>query len=207
MLTGLVAIQLGSCYRAEIDLSAYADMVAGAGTTGASSAGGDLIGLAGMASGVGGIASGAGGVASGAGAGGDAGGNASAMSGAGGEGGTPAQSGDGAGGDSAGAGGQCQDPALSAWDHSCLISGLKPSTKVCAPQDLDGWKGCYDGGCMVCTRHGVLPGYPYYFAWHPCCSPNDTCSNHNPFYCNPLCPPPTEHDQVAPCGTDDPNPG
>jgi hypothetical protein len=52
-----------------------------------------------------------------------------------------------------------------------------------------------------------LPGYPYYFVWHPCCILNDTCSNHDPLYCNPLCPKPTEHDRVAPCGAHDPNPG
>lgn len=176
LLAGVVVIQLGSCYRAEIDLSAYADMVAGSGGT--SSAGG-VPSAASQA-----------GIAAEAGAAGETG-SAGAVAAA------------GAGGEPM----QCEDPDFGAWNHSCLISGEKPPVEVCAPQDTAGWRGCYNGGCAVCTEEGKLPGYPYYFAWHPCCSPNDTCSNHKPFYCNRLCPPPTERDRFAPCGQNDPNPG
>jgi hypothetical protein len=100
----------------------------------------------------------------------------------------------------------CQDPPFSPDDLTCHITGEKPTRSMCVA-DPKGWPGCYDGGCSVCTHDGVVPGYPYYFKWHPCCSANDTCSNHDPFRCNPLCPQPTEHDKVAPCGENDPNPG
>lgn len=171
LLAALLVIPVGSCYRAEIDLSAFADMVTG---------GGGNLGQAGSA------------------------GTSSASTEAGGGAG-----GDGAGGETAGASGECVDPPIVGWDHTCLVSELKPPPEVCAPQDktaATGWHGCYNGGCSVCTLRGTLPGYPYYFVWHPCCIRNDTCSNHDPFWCNPLCPPPTEHDRVAPCGAHDPNP-
>jgi hypothetical protein len=64
-------------------------------------------------------------------------------------------------------------------------------------QDVEGWLGCYDGGCSVCTR--VLLDYPYYLVRHPCCEPNTTCSVHDPFLCSPLCPPPTERDKLPFC--------
>ena len=83
----------------------------------------------------------------------------------------------------------------------CHLLGVKPGLKECAEPDSSEqrWPGCYDGGCSVCTVKGEVPGYPYYFDWHPCCGKNDTCGQNKLFICNSLCPAPTEHDKVAPC--------
>lgn len=156
------AFWLGSCYRAEIDLSPLAEAGGGSGQRLGPSDGGSEPASAGASSG-----------------------NV----------------------DSNGAsGGRCQDPPLSADDQTCLITGEKPTLSMCVA-DPKGWPGCYNGGCSVCTQNGVVRDYPYYLRWHPCCSANDTCSNHDKFRCNSLCPAPTEHDKVPPCGENDPNPG
>jgi hypothetical protein len=173
----LVAVQVASCYRAEIDLAPLADAAgtgndhpsgASAHAAGGSSAGGD------------------GGQAA------EPGGNAGS-----------------AGSDNPAVIPPCEDTPLSAEDQACALTGLKKTAAECNDQvgPPAGWQGCYNGGCAVCTLRGELPGYPHYFDWHRCCSMNDTCSNHDPRYCNALCPPPTEHDKVAPCGRSDPNPG
>lgn len=211
------AIQLGNCYRVEIDLTPLVDTsgrdegtpnAAGArGGQGGRGPGGD----AGTAPTAG--AAGLGGARAGdAGAAGD--GGVAGEAGAAGEGGVA-----GSGG-SRGTGisedgipikpvGDCEDETLSSAHALCHITGERPGAKECAEADSSeqSWQGCYDGGCSVCTLHGELPGFPYYFDWHPCCSRNDTCSNHDLFVCNALCPAPTEHDKVAPCGRLNPNPG
>jgi hypothetical protein len=150
-----LTVQLGSCYRAEIDLSALADP----------SGGGSAAPLGGGASDV---------------------------------------SGEGGAGAMSGAPSECHDAPFDTVQATCQLAG---PPALCSEQDPNGWRGCYLGGCYVCSVDGKVPDYPYYFAWHPCCKPNDTCSNHDFFYCDPRCPPPTEHDRVAPCGENDPNPG
>jgi hypothetical protein len=99
----------------------------------------------------------------------------------------------------AGAGGAaCDDAPLDAVQSGCLL--LEPTVAECDDQPADGWAGCYAGGCMACTpQTKLVPGFPYYFKWHPCCQPNTTCSNHPPQVCNARCPAPTEHDTVPPC--------
>jgi hypothetical protein len=69
----------------------------------------------------------------------------------------------------------------------------------CSVQDLEGWAGCYSGGCAVCIE-GVAD-YPYYFDWHPCCEPNPNCNSNNSHVtkCDARCPAPTERDKVPPC--------
>lgn len=99
----------------------------------------------------------------------------------------------GAGGESA----ECDDSPVDDVQESCRKFGL-PSRAQCAEQDPDGWLGCYDGGCRVCNK--MLRDYPYYLAWHPCCSDDDnTCNSNSPVVCNPRCPAPTERDRVRPC--------
>jgi hypothetical protein len=91
-------------------------------------------------------------------------------------------------------------------DATCDLLGF-PSKAECAEQPADGWRGCYNGGCSICTVDGRVPGFPYYLDWHPCCQANDTCSNHMPVMCNAMCPAPTEHDRVPRCKAPEPNPG
>lgn len=209
-----IAVQLGNCYRAEIDLSPLVgasgkrtDAESGAGgpaDDGSPGSGGNPNTGLGVDGGGGGLPGVEVGVTSGGdeqrGAeGGAAGGVAGETTDRGGAGGWIAIN----------TGGACQDEPLSVEHSVCHVTGVKPGVKECAEADGSEyrWRGCYNGGCAVCTLHGELPGYPYYFDWHPCCSKNDTCSNHDPFVCNALCPAPTEHDKVAPCGKLDPNPG
>jgi hypothetical protein len=211
-LAAAVSVQLGNCYRVEIDLSQLVD------TSGNANDAGSGVGAhAGERNqGLGGNAGAVTVAAGGAGAGVEAGATSGAVepSGAagiaqGGVGGEAALGGAGGGGILINMGGACQDEPMSAEHAVCHLTGIKPGVKECAEADSGEhrWKGCYNGGCAVCTLHGELPDYPYYFDWHPCCSKNDTCSNHDPFVCNALCPLPTEHDKVAPCGKLDPNPG
>ena len=84
-----------------------------------------------------------------------------------------------------------EDPA----QYQCCLRA--PSKQTCDEQDVNGWSGCYNGGCSICTE--VLIDYPYYLMRHPCCGPNTTCSVHEPRRCSPLCPPPTELDKVPVC--------
>jgi len=79
--------------------------------------------------------------------------------------------------------------------HQCRLRA--PSKATCDEQDVDGWSGCYNGGCSICTE--VLQDFPYYLMRHPCCGPNTTCSVHEPRRCSPLCPPPTELDKLPVC--------
>jgi hypothetical protein len=94
---------------------------------------------------------------------------------------------------------ECDDAPLDDEQNACLL--LPPTMAECDAQRRGDWKACYAGGCMVCTpnEEGVVPGYPYYFKWHPCCRPNSTCSVHPPEICDARCPAPTEHDAVPPC--------
>ena len=73
----------------------------------------------------------------------------------------------------------------------------EPSKQACNEQAIDGWNGCYAGGCAICTQ--TLIDYPYYFHRHRCCEPNNTCSTHEPYPCSPLCPPPTDLDKRPLC--------
>lgn len=179
-----------SCYRAEIDLTALRGKAPG-GTT-ASSSGGAPDGAAGIASGGGGAPSGAAGMSSAAGHDANTPGGA-AGSDAGGEGGL-----------SAGAAGQssttveppCIDEQVTAEEEVCRRLGA-PERAECSEQAADGWKGCYFGNCLVCSK-SVLD-YPYYFDWHPCCKVNDTCYSNDPMRCNSLCPAPTEREKSPPC--------
>jgi hypothetical protein len=79
--------------------------------------------------------------------------------------------------------------------HQCRLRA--PSKQMCDLQETYGWSGCYDGGCSICTE--ALLDYPYYLKRHPCCSPNPTCSVHDPRRCSPLCPAPTVFDKVPVC--------
>jgi hypothetical protein len=105
----------------------------------------------------------------------------------------------GVGGTGGAAGGAaCDDAPLDPEQSGCLL--LEPTNAECDDQPVDGWAGCYAGGCMVCTpQTKLVPGFPYYFKWHPCCQPNTTCSNHSPQVCNARCPAPTQRDTVPPC--------
>jgi len=184
------ALSAGGCYRAEIDLSPLTDTLAGTanGGTGAPPSG---------------SGSGGGGAA-------ESGGSAEMPEHTD----TVVRNGPligrgGAGGESFdlpdSASGACEELVFSADDTTCHIT-KKPTPAMCS-QDPEGWAGCYDGGCTVCTLNHLVPGYPHYFDWHPCCSPNDTCSTHDPVKCDARCPKPTDHDRVAPCGKSNPNPG
>jgi len=173
------ALSAGGCYRAEIDLSPLTDTLAGTanGGTGAQPSGG-----------TGGTA--------------QSGGSADTTAhtdtvvrkgpliGRGGAGGAGVDLPDSTSG-------ACEEPAFSADDTTCHIT-KKPSAAMCS-QDPSGWPGCYAGSCSVCTLNGIVPGYPHYLDWHPCCSANDACSNHPPVNCDARCPEPTDHDKVAPC--------
>ena len=197
---------LGSCYRAEVDLSLLLDASV---TSGAPSGAGALSSSG--AAGEGAYGSG-GSATAGSSAGGDVALEGGAdLGGQGGNGGGAEQVGGqaGDGWTTINAGGACHDPPFNADDEACRISGVKPGNVSCMPPDLsqNAWNGCYNGGCSVCVVHGELPGYPYYFDWHPCCQKNSTCSNHPYFVCNELCPEPTEHDKVAPCGKRGRDPG
>lgn len=177
-LAASVVVQLASCYRAEIDLAPLADA---AGTANDRPSG--------------------------------ASGHAASDSAGGGDAGQAAELGGSAG--SAGSDNPvvfvpCEDTPLGPEDQACALTGHKKTAAECSEQDITetGWRGCYDGNCTVCAAGGQVPGYPHYFDWHRCCTMNDRCSNHMSLsYCNPLCPPPTEHDKVAPCGRANPNPG
>jgi hypothetical protein len=79
--------------------------------------------------------------------------------------------------------------------HQCRLRA--PSKEMCDLEEPYGWSGCYDGGCSICTQ--ALLEYPYYLMRHPCCSPNPTCSVHEPRRCGPLCPSPTVFDKVPMC--------
>jgi hypothetical protein len=94
-----------------------------------------------------------------------------------------------------GEGASCDDSPLDATQVGCRL--LLPTRAECSVQDAEGWSGCYDGGCSVCTKS--VRDYPYYFDWHPCCLPNDDCHSNSPLKCNARCPNPTEHDKVKPC--------
>jgi hypothetical protein len=89
----------------------------------------------------------------------------------------------------------CDMTPEDAVQYQCRLRA--PSKQTCDEQDVDGWSGCYNGGCSICTE--VLLDYPYYLMRHPCCGPNTTCSVHEPRRCSPLCPPPTELDKVPLC--------
>ncbi len=92
--------------------------------------------------------------------------------------------------------GGCDDGALDPIQEVCH-DFLLPTRADCHDGDPAGWDGCYAGGCAVCSEK--LAEFPYYKAWHPCCEINDTCNRNAPVTCNYRCPPPTEHDKVAPC--------
>lgn len=72
-----------------------------------------------------------------------------------------------------------------------------PSHEQCSTMPNDGWKGCVHSACQVCTKS--VRGYPYYFAWHPCCQRNETCDSSEPRGCTAACPTPTERDKRPPC--------
>lgn len=97
-------------------------------------------------------------------------------------------------GGNAGAAGDCEP--LDRVQEACRRGAL-PNRAECSEQDVQGWSGCYDGGCAVCTK--LLRDYPYYFDWHPCCEPNDTCGSSGPVKCNARCPAPTDTDRQRPC--------
>lgn len=189
LLTGYALTSVAvpsSCYRAEIDLAPLLD---------ASDS------HAGSASGAGAETSPAGGEG---GATPDASrteaGQASISAGGSGEGGvTSEQAG------AAGAPAECDGSWRDTVEDTACRQGGPPTRAECVEQPLVSWRGCYDGGCTVCTD--LVESYPYYFKWHPCCIPNHVCSNHQPVLCNSRCPPPTEHDRIPPCGALDPNPG
>lgn len=101
----------------------------------------------------------------------------------------------GASGASGAPGVDCDMAPLEAEQDACRLD--PPTKEECTEQDTDGWKGCYSGGCAVCTKS--VTDYPYYFDWHPCCLANNTCNSNNPVLCNARCPPPTQHDKVPPC--------
>lgn len=105
--------------------------------------------------------------------------------------------GGGSGGASGGAAGAptCDPTPEDAVQHQCLLR--KPSKQQCDVQAADGWNGCYDGGCSICTK--VLIDYPYYLERHRCCQANTACSKHDPYRCSPWCPPPTELDKRPVC--------
>jgi hypothetical protein len=94
-----------------------------------------------------------------------------------------------------GGGASCDDSPLDATQLGCRL--LLPTRAECSAQDAEGWSGCYDGGCSVCSKS--VRDYPYYFDWHPCCLPNDDCHSNSPLKCNARCPSPTERDKVKPC--------
>ena len=101
---------------------------------------------------------------------------------------------------SGGAGGAadlvCDDSPLDETQQACRLGAL-PSLAQCTEQDVQGWSGCYAGGCAVCTKS--VREYPYYFDWHPCCAPNGTCASNVPVKCNARCPAPTARDKRKPC--------
>jgi hypothetical protein len=90
----------------------------------------------------------------------------------------------------------CDDSSLDPVQEDCHRGAL-PTRADCSAQDAQGWSGCYDGGCAVCTK--AVVGYPYYFDRHPCCESNDTCNSNDPVKCNARCPAPTERDKWKPC--------
>jgi hypothetical protein len=105
----------------------------------------------------------------------------------------------GEGGATSGAGGAgegCYDFPLDSAQRDCQ-TGVLPTLAECTDQDVEGWSGCYAGGCAVCTKS--LREYPHYFNWHPCCEPNSTCGSNSPVKCNSRCPAPTERDKRMPC--------
>lgn len=187
-------IQAGSCYRAEIDLSVLLDAGGSGGVVGA--------GAASSSAGAGesGAEHAAGGESLRGGA--PNGGDNAGQGGAGGAAGDASQELGGAGAGASNGDGPCEDPPFSVDDKFCNDTGIKPDRIACVEQDvsLKGFEGCYNGGCAVCTVHGEVPDYPYYFDWHPCCQKNPNCGSLPRFYCNERCPRPTEHDKVPPCG-------
>lgn len=90
---------------------------------------------------------------------------------------------------------ECDMAQVDAEQDACRID--PPTLAECTEQAVNGWSGCYSGGCAVCTKS--VADYPYYFDWHPCCLANDTCNSNDPVRCNARCPPPAEHDKVRPC--------
>jgi hypothetical protein len=162
-----------SCYRAELDLAPLGDDQPPAGGGGVTVGAGEA-GMSGGGDATGGKADGGG--SGGASGGADAG---------------------GIGGVSGGAAGAptCDPTPEDAVQHQCLLR--KPSKQMCDVQAADGWNGCYDGGCSICTK--VLIDYPYYLERHRCCEENTTCSKHEPYRCSPWCPPPTELDKRPVC--------
>jgi hypothetical protein len=98
---------------------------------------------------------------------------------------------------SGGSGGvPCDESPLDDVQEDCR-QGALPTRADCSEQDVQGWSGCYAGGCAVCTK--AVVGYPYYFDRHPCCESNDTCNSNDPKKCNARCPAPTERDKWKPC--------
>ncbi|MEP7052041.1 MAG: hypothetical protein ABJB12_16870 [Pseudomonadota bacterium] len=95
----------------------------------------------------------------------------------------------------------CDSTPLSSDYADC--HGLLPDKQQCSVPDPNGWNGCYDGGCTVCSD--VLQAFPFYFAWHPCCQPNDFCTSELRGRCNERCPAPGARDQVKPCWSRTPN--
>jgi hypothetical protein len=172
------AFAVSSCYRAEIDLTALSGKAPG-GTT-ASSSGGAPSGAAGMSAG--GAAGHDPNTAGGA-AGSDAGGEGGVSAGAAGQSSTTVEP-------------PCIDEQVTAEEEVCRQLGA-PERAECSEQAADGWKGCYFGNCLVCSKSVI--GYPYYFDWHPCCKVNDTCYSNDPMRCNSLCPAPTEREKSPPC--------
>jgi hypothetical protein len=171
-------LNAANCYRAEVDLGPFVD---GPPPGGGTSSGGVPVttemGQGGSHGAVGGGADG--------GADGQSGGGADGQSGGG----------FGAGAGEAAGAPKCDPTPEDPEQNPCRER--RPSKQSCDEQDIDGWNGCYAGGCSICTQS--LIDYPYYFDRHRCCEPNPTCSTHPPYRCSPLCPPPTELDKRPLC--------
>jgi len=107
-------------------------------------------------------------------------------------------------GSGAGAGGEagCVDSPLDENQIGCEKTGALPRA-YCSVQDIEGWSGCYNGGCAVCVE-GVAD-YPHYFTWYPCCGQNFECNSNlrHATKCDARCPAPTERDKLPPCSARD----
>jgi hypothetical protein len=91
---------------------------------------------------------------------------------------------------------QCLQP-LEAEQAECLFLG----NGVCQERPLAGELRACVGPCAACRS--ALADYPFYFAWHPCCEPESCDANDELSACDARCPPPTEHDKIAPCSLPD----
>jgi hypothetical protein len=87
---------------------------------------------------------------------------------------------------------ECQQP-LEALQAECVFLGRA----VCKQAPIAGELRACVGPCAVCREQ--LRDYPHYFEWHPCCEAKSCASDAELTECDARCPPPSEHDQVAPC--------